>query len=199
MRNPLAVAITGNKAIQTSCKEKWVPFFFVSCQDLISWINPEEERFLSAAAAQCLSLSLRRAPVLWLRYVVTSASYPPVNRDPGYNESFSLLCKEGNTWMAKGRVEFHSELHEFPWNFLKRSVMLVLVCSICHSETQSISNFELPGTENICYIRRLRERLNNAFKLKIFLIIFPLLQLNSAVLANSRAIDTERANLYYRV
>lgn len=74
--------------------------------------------------------------------------------------------------------------------------MLVLVCSICHSETQHISSFELSGTKNTCYISRLREGLNDAFKLKIFLSIFPLLHLNSAILANSRAIDTETANLY---
>lgn len=64
-------------------------------------------------------LSLRRASVLWLRYVVTSASYLAVNRDPGYNESFSPLYKEGNTWMAKGRVEFQSCM-KFPKTFLKK-------------------------------------------------------------------------------
>lgn len=120
MKNSLAVAIIGNKAIQTPCKEKWVPCF-VSCQDLISLINPEEERFLSAAQCSVSQiLSLRRASVLWLCYEVMSASYLPVNRDPGYNESFSPLYEEGNSWMAKGRVEFHSELHEFPQNFLKK-------------------------------------------------------------------------------
>lgn len=71
--------------------------------------------------------------------------------------------------------------------------MLVLVCSICHSEAQRISSFELPGPKNIYYISKLTEGLNDALKLKIFLSIFPLLQLNSAVLANSRDIDTERA------
>lgn len=65
--------------------------------------------------------------------------------------------------------------------------MLFLVCSICHSETQCISSFELKGNKNVCYISRLRERLNSAFKLKIFFSISPLLQLNSAVLAKKQS------------
>lgn len=64
--------------------------------------------------------------------------------------------------------------------------MLVLVCSICHSETEHISSFELLGTKNVYYISRLTE-MNDAFKLKIFLNIFPLVQLNSAVLVKGQS------------